>query len=231
MKHKLIQTENYLLIVDDSEIKAVDWFINKNNQISKCVKALEEWLKTNKSEIKKIIAHLPINGATVLEGVDLLPPIEDDDKEVWEKGLEAELKKLPYTKHLDDGQYNDGQLVGFELGATWGYNKHKEKYKYTEEDILIIRNKLVSMLPTGDVSAWDMIMAASNYTKWFDEYIQSLQQPKMPVGFECEMKMCENNDVVFEDGSFNKSPYRLEKKKIKNLQNQTVWVGKYIFND
>lgn len=57
------------------------------------------------------------------------------DDAVWEAGLEAELNKLPYTKHLDDGQYNDGQLAGFELGAQWGYNKAKETL-YTEEQMM-----------------------------------------------------------------------------------------------
>lgn len=37
----------------------------------------------------------------------------------FEELLQKELDKLPYTKHLDDGQYNDGQLAGFELGARW----------------------------------------------------------------------------------------------------------------
>lgn len=59
-------------------------------------------------------------------------PKKDD---VWNAGLENEINKLPYTKHLDDGQYNDGQLAGFELGATWGYNKAKETL-YTEFDII-----------------------------------------------------------------------------------------------
>jgi hypothetical protein len=39
--------------------------------------------------------------------------------ENFEKLLQKELDKLPYTKHLDDGQYNDGKLAGFELGARW----------------------------------------------------------------------------------------------------------------
>lgn len=39
--------------------------------------------------------------------------------ENFEELLVEELKKLPYTKHLDDGQYNDGKLAGFELGARW----------------------------------------------------------------------------------------------------------------
>jgi hypothetical protein len=37
----------------------------------------------------------------------------------FEELLQAELDKLPYVKHLDDGQYNDGQMAGFELGARW----------------------------------------------------------------------------------------------------------------
>jgi hypothetical protein len=39
--------------------------------------------------------------------------------ENFEELLQKELDKLPYTKHLDDGQYNDGQIVGFEIGARW----------------------------------------------------------------------------------------------------------------
>ena len=50
------------------------------------------------------------------------------------------------------------------------------KYKYTEEDMMLIRNKIVSILPTGDISAWDMIQAVSKYTKWLDEYINSLNK-------------------------------------------------------
>lgn len=37
----------------------------------------------------------------------------------FEELLQKELDKLPYTKHLDDGQYNDGKIAGFELGARW----------------------------------------------------------------------------------------------------------------
>lgn len=41
----------------------------------------------------------------------------------FEKLLSARLEELPYTKHLDDGQYNDGQAYGFECGARWAYEK------------------------------------------------------------------------------------------------------------
>lgn len=44
-----------------------------------------------------------------------LAPIElPTDEEV-----EKYLKTFPYTKHLDDGQYNDGVIVGAELAIEW----------------------------------------------------------------------------------------------------------------
>jgi hypothetical protein len=41
----------------------------------------------------------------------------------FEQLLQVRLDELPYTKHLDDGQYNDGQVAGFEYGARWLYEK------------------------------------------------------------------------------------------------------------
>lgn len=41
--------------------------------------------------------------------------------ENFEELLQKELGSLPYNKHLDDGQFNDGQQVGFELGARWAF--------------------------------------------------------------------------------------------------------------
>ena len=64
-------------------------------------------------------------------------------------------------------------------GIIQGYIQCQEDMadkKYTEEDMMIIRNKLVSILPTGDISAWDMIQSVSKYIKWFDEYINSLNK-------------------------------------------------------
>lgn len=70
---------------------------------------------------------------------------------------------------------NEGDREKFYIkGYTQAIEDNKER-KYTNEDMLTIRNQLVTMLPVGDVAAWDMIQAVSKYTKWFDEYIQSLQ--------------------------------------------------------
>jgi len=48
-----------------------------------------------------------------------LTPIELPSDEEIEKYL----KSFPYTKHLDDGQYNDGVIVGAELAIEWMRSK------------------------------------------------------------------------------------------------------------
>ena len=45
------------------------------------------------------------------------------------KELEKELNKLPYTKGVDDGQYNEGVIDGFELGFNFVINYMIEKLK------------------------------------------------------------------------------------------------------
>ena len=60
----------HIFITSDEQIKEGDWFINKNGYISICVKAFEEWLKTNKSEIKKII--LTTDQDLIKEGVQAI---------------------------------------------------------------------------------------------------------------------------------------------------------------
>jgi len=37
--------------------------------------------------------------------------------------IQQYLNTFPYTKHLDDGQYNDGVIVGAELGIQWMRDK------------------------------------------------------------------------------------------------------------
>jgi hypothetical protein len=212
MKHSIIKTDNYLLIVSD-EIPTTWYYDTYLNQVRHTGGA--EYGESSIS--KKVIGHLPLNNSPILEGIDLLPPLEDEvEKLAIEKypvnmGEEWTEEGLAYPLDFN---------YGFRQGFIEGYNKAKEKYKYTEEDLLIIRNKLVSMLPTGDISAWDMIMATSNYTKWFDEFIQFLQQPKYPIGFECEMIDTSNVGVTLS--------YPLT-KTTTNSQGQTVLEGKYIY--
>jgi hypothetical protein len=78
----------------------------------------------------------------------------------------------PYNPMEDDNTYERQIWID-------AYTQSQEDMadkKYTEEDMMLIRNKIVSILPTGDISAWDMIQAVSKYTKWLDEYINSLNK-------------------------------------------------------
>ena len=40
-----------------------------------------------------------------------------------EEDIQQYLNTFPYTKHLDDGQYNDGVIVGAELAIQWMRDK------------------------------------------------------------------------------------------------------------
>jgi len=102
MVYKLIKTDNYLLVVDDS-VHPYD-----------------------SSKVGNPLAHLPINGSPILEGVDLLPPYSRHQ----EDGLE-ELAEVNYP--IDD--WTEEQCLVRRLAFKAGYKKAREKYKYTDEDM------------------------------------------------------------------------------------------------
>jgi hypothetical protein len=91
---------------------------------------LKDWLDTYKLPVKEQPQYLTIEELIKLSDVELQDEInklrsklgmrkEQPQNATFESALEAELNKIPYTKHVDDGQYNDGQLAGFEKGAEW----------------------------------------------------------------------------------------------------------------
>jgi hypothetical protein len=186
MTHPIIKTENYLLVVDESEIKDDDWHLDNG--------VIKKWkgnLHSNRLTSKKIIYHLPLNNAPTLEGVPLLPPLEESI--------------CPYPEEKQNA-------------VDWhnGYNKAKEKYKWTNEDVIRIVEK-------------------SRETGLTAEYlIQSLQQPKYPVAFECEM---EYKDMVgywykvdkITKETVNRLDLETRPKTITNSQGLTQIVGKYIY--
>ena len=208
MTYKIISTENYLLIVDDSQITEGDWHIKINK--NKVGNYPLDSVNPNKGRYKKIIAHLPLNGASILNGVDLLPPLED----------EAEVMAEEYSKNY----YYDNAQDDVYHGFFQGYNKAKEKYKYTEEDL----RKAIRMGIQKHPYAFDGKEPKYKYSE--DEIIQSLQQPKYPIGFECEVINCDK--CVYVQGG-NLSPdccNKLKPKTTINSQGLTQWVGRYILS-
>jgi hypothetical protein len=176
MKHNLIKTDNYLLVVDDSEIKIGDYFIPISGIGWKInvPRIADTHGGYNSIHCKKIISHAPLNGAPYLGDVDRLPP-------TWRDGGEKrEYKEEDIRKAFCDGQF-DGMM-----GVT-------------------------NNCPVSNV----------------DTYIQSLQQPKYPIAFECEMELVFYPANMPKEGE-ERPPYR--PKTIINSEGRTEWVGKYIYN-
>lgn len=164
MRHKIIYTDNYALIVSDEHIKDVRPFMGKYH--------LEDGLTINKfpdyltdlGACKLIIAHRPLTDAPILEGVPLLSEFSQEDDVV-----ELALRTYPF------GNSERNALIT-------GYNKAKETYKYTEEDLINLVQKGHEIYNEGLGVATD-----AKKQKLID-FIQSLQQPKRPKYFECEME-------------------------------------------
>ena len=98
-----------------------------------------------------------------------------------------------------------------EQGFISGYNKAKEKYKWTDEDVIKIVEK-------------------SRRTGLTAEYLMtSFQQPKMPVGFKCETERKLVLNLGIDIYNPNTHVYSDEPKTTTNSQGLTQWVGKYIY--
>jgi hypothetical protein len=203
MKHSLFAIDNYLLVVDNSEIKEGDKVLYNDLDIlttDKFDSWFTKWDFVEKSippvkyinNCKKIIAHLPLNGAPVLEGVPLLPLLED------------EVEKLA-------NEYTSNEKHSGWWAFLRGYNKAKEKYKYTEEDIRAIKRILIYDDDKNDAEKITEVIRV----------IESLQhRPKLPIAFECEMEVGDYGD---------KNGLRKFVKTITTSQGETEWVGKYIY--
>lgn len=202
MKKELIKTDNYLLVVDQSEIKDEEWFYNPNfNKIG---------INYNSYGCKKIIVHLPLNDSPILEGVPLLPPLEvEDDVEMM---AEEEYPIIPYTSpNINWDRANKQE--GFESG----YNKAREKYKFTEEDMrfMIMKSFLLGV-------------DRGQYSKELeDKLITSFSQPKTPTEFEFEMESMTIDEIREQGKGFlHASTFKI---KTTNSQGQQVACGKYIY--
>ena len=204
MKNEIIYTDDYALIVSDEHIKDVRPHKGKYH--------LEDGLTINKfpdyltdlGACKLIIAHRPLTDAPILEGVPLLPGFSQEDDVV-----ELALRTYPF------GNSERNALIT-------GYNKAKETYKYTEEDL----RKAIDMATTRRHE--DTVLFFRS-----DEIIQSLQQPKRPKYFECEMEPKYKHigavKGIYGSG-FRKQNLMYGLPKITtNLQGQTELVGSYTY--
>jgi len=72
-------------------------------------------------QVKQMIEKSRETGLTAEYLILTTSPIQLPTDEEIDKYINS----FPYTKHLDDGQYNDGVIVGAELGIEWMRDKIK----------------------------------------------------------------------------------------------------------
>jgi hypothetical protein len=213
MTPNIIKTDNYLLVVDDSEIKEGDFFMTDDNRIELSAPdwRAREWHK-------KIIAHLPLNNSPVLQGVDLLPPLEDDVEKLAEE-FKSSYKKVGVT---------DYEVSSFIVG----YNKAKEKYKFTEEDIIHLLHKTArKYFQEGREYKGHMAIAGDplhGVRRELINMVQSLHQ--YPKEFECEIDLMYRGESLASASGFSldtKDIYTT--KTTTNSQGFRQWVGRYIY--
>lgn len=198
MKHEIIKTDNYLLAVGKDRkrgwfycVRTKSFFHDEGEDVLCCNGDLP------------IDAHLPLNGSPILEGVDLLPALEDDTESVALKHFHCcdveQIENLGMTKAF----------------SRWvdGYNQAKEKYNLTLEKILDLY-----IQETG--YGMDMWSKEENAVmSVVAKIIQSLSQPKMPIGFERY-----HNYVPTMLGE-----HIAEAKTTTTPEGHTQWIGTYIY--
>lgn len=105
--HNIIKTPNYLLIVDDSKIELGSWHTCTYPEYPLEARFTDESTKYDICKgCKNIVAHLPLNNAPTLEGIDLLPPLEVELKIPIRFNLEAK------DTHIQNGVLVKSQWVG-----------------------------------------------------------------------------------------------------------------------
>lgn len=208
MKHTIIKTENYLLVVSDEEIKVGDWYLTfVNEEVVGGPRKCED-VNWSFSHCKKIIAHHPLNNTPYLDGVDILPPLDNGEKDDNVEQIAERMLPPQGTPHRK----------WVKMGLIEGYNKAREKYKFTEDDM----SKAWS---DGYHRKVDEIKG--NKLLYFTDTIISLQQSQYPIGFECEISVFRERPTDMRNHIYDKT-YEVP-KTITNSEGKTEWVGKYVW--
>lgn len=113
MKRNLIKTDNYLLVVDESvkEINNGEYFLLGGKHVNMWAGS---GTRIMTDVTGKIISHTPLNGASYLDGLDVLPPswraggekheyTEEDILDAWELGAK---EGLPLTRKKKEDLFN-----------------------------------------------------------------------------------------------------------------------------
>ncbi len=141
MEHKLINTGYYMLIVDDSEIKKETYCYDSINNILVFYKG-----SMKNIGFQKVISHLPLNNSPILEGVILLPPLEDQHKDQL-------LKAVLYSTNRETVMSTLNNMVKIPVG--FKCEMVQKKPKHTDYGVLIsFDNEPFTVVNTQGLTQW-----------------------------------------------------------------------------
>jgi hypothetical protein len=229
MKHNLIRIDSYLFVMGDhyKSDKFPYLVIEKLNTGEYSIWQVDNPNDWDEKTQYQILVHVPLNGAPYLDGLDVLPLLNQNDEV---DKLSEERFPVKDEVALD---IIECLQIKQEVYAE-GYNKAREKYKFTEEHVfgfLTYYNSINFNKPEYRYKHPTMDGSEREYNRSIDrkilaEYIQSLQQPKIPIAFECEMELVYYPANMPKEGE-ERPPYR--PKTITNYEGRIEWVGKYIY--
>jgi hypothetical protein len=234
MKHEIIYTDDYALIVSDEYILNNTYILHDYlhyNKIHFCVSCSEDEIHIKgdlpslfREECKKVIAHRPLADVLILEGVPLLPEFgEGEDvgkiaEQEFYLDFDAPLfEALGITKKVQKSI-----LIGMLQGTfNRGYNKAKETYKYTEEDLINFSNFVTTNLMEHSDSNGFYIGVRKVL-----ELFKQIQKPKRPKYFTIKTTNM-NLDEIREQGKGFLHANTDKPVIITNSQGQRELVGTY----
>lgn len=227
MDYKIICYKNYLLAIDDTEVKSGDHYINlENNSVyikNMNIDTLSNEETTN-SIVKKIIAHLPPNVSCILKGIDLLPKLKSK-KDVVEEICVDILRKEGKWSHLFINDYPSKPYPkNFESDLDKVKVKYYESNIYIEHEIRTLVHSSIEFLSHNE---------PEEFEEWFERKLELYRVLSIPVGFKCDREddlIIRGESDPFNNDDGKKINLNFGKVKItKNEQDQVVWSGKYIY--
>lgn len=201
MKHEIIYTDEYALIVSDVQIKDVIPFMGKYHlEKGQTINQFPNYL-TDLSDCKLIIAHRPLTDAPILRWIPVLPAfIGSQQDDVQQLSLKMGL------------EFYVGGNYDFENGVRKGYNKAKETFKYTEEDLRKVITKCKELFTKGVVYSEEQVIA-------------SIQESKRPKYFTIKSTKMNLDEIKEQGKGFLNA--NTDKSVTINSQGQTELIGEY----
>jgi len=177
MRYEIIYTNRYAVIVNDEPIKHSDYCLAQsedgiydNEVVQYSMRPCPPPMVTNKSILKKIIAHTPLNDNDYLEGVNDLPSFYRSHEDGVIQEARQYLQDKGFSGHANHSLVPKWMAEFYEMG--------RERYSLSLD-------KLIELYVEKTGYGMDMWSKEENETmSTIAEIIESLQKTRMPVAIE-----------------------------------------------